>query len=398
MNLDKIFNHFTETSIFNSKKVLQVSYTPEVVSHREEQISQIASIMAPSLRLEKPSNLFLYGKTGTGKTLSVKYVGQQLNNKAKEKNTNVNLIYINCKLKKVADTEYRILYELIRTLGKEVPATGLPTEQLYKIFLDIVDKEEQVLIIILDEIDQAVKKIGDEFLYNFTRIDHLKKSQISLVGISNDLVFIETLDPRVRSSLGEEEIVFPPYDAIQLKDILEARSKVAFKDGIVAEGVIEKCAAYAAGEHGDARRALDLLRVAGELVERDCKSKITLEYIDKAEEKIEKEKILDITINQPKQFQLTLLSIIEKSKETNKVFYTGDIYEGYEKLCNNLRFKPLTQRRVGDIISEFDMLGLINARVISSGRYGRKREIRVTIPKNLVGKVEEALLKSLNLK
>lgn len=397
--LDEIFDNFTKNTIFKNKKALQAGYTPEIILHREKEIRQIASILAPSLRMEKPSNLFLYGVTGTGKTLSIKYVISQLLEKARTGGVNLKIIYINCKLKKVADTEYRILAELLSALGKRVPDTGLPTDSLYKQFIEVVNEEEQLLIIALDEIDQAVDKIGDSLLYNLTRLDSsLRGSQISIVGVSNKLTFVDTLDPRVRSSLSEEEILFHPYNAFHLKDILLQRAKEAFKEKIVGEGVLEKCAAYAALEHGDARRALDLLRVAGELVERDSKKSIELQHVDLAEQKIEKDTVIDIVKSQPKQFQLTLLSIVENSKLFNgTAFYTGDVFDKYSTFCQAARTKQITQRRISDIIGEFDMLGLITTRVISRGRGGKTREIRLAINKQLIEKVESNLRENLNL-
>lgn len=397
--LDEIFENFTKNTIFLSKKNLQASYTPETIPHREEEIKQIASVLAPSLRMEKPSNLFLYGVTGTGKTLSVKYVTEQLLKRAKKNNANINVVYINCKLRRVADTEYRILAELLSALGKEVPVTGLPTDTLYRIFIDIINEKEQLLILILDEIDQVVDKMGDSLLYNLTRLNSsLQNSQIAIVGISNKLTFVDALDPRVKSSLGEEEILFHPYNAVQLNDILKQRSKGAFKEGIVGEGVLEKCSAYAASEHGDARRALDLLRVAGEIVEREGGKKIDLSHVDSAEAKIEKDRILDIVKSQPKQFQLILLSLINNSRQYNgKSFYTGDVFESYAEFCQTKKVKQITQRRVSDIIGEFDMLGIITTRVISRGRGGKTREIRLAINKALVGKVERLLLENLSL-
>ena len=264
--LDKIFESFDRNFIFKNKSVLQNNYQPREIPYRDEQIRQIALILAPILRGEKPSNLFLYGKTGSGKTLSVQYVRDGLMKRAdKTKGFNLRIEYLNCKLKKISDTEYRILAELIRKLGGKVPDTGLPTESVYSKFLELIDSEKQLVILILDEIDQTVKKISDGFLYNLTRLNsELAKSQICIVGISNDLTFLEGLDPRVRSSLSEEEIVFPPYNALQLKEILRKRAREVFKDSVLQDGVIEKCAAFAAREHGDARRALDLLRIAGE--------------------------------------------------------------------------------------------------------------------------------------
>ncbi len=398
---DKLKNFFEDyikkDPIFLDKKALQSNYTPKTVPHREKEIQQLAGILAPSLRMEKCSNVFIYGKTGTGKTLCVKHVTENMKAIAEKNNINFRVFYLNCKLKRVADTEYRLIAQLAREFGIEVPATGLPTDEIYKIFLREIDKEGITLSLILDEIDQLVEKTGDEILYNLTRINsELKNSEVSLIGISNDLVFTDNLDPRVKSSLSEEELVFSPYNALQLQKILWQRAKLAFKEGVVGDGVIEKCAAYAAREHGDARRALELLRVSGELVERDNKTKIIEEYLDKAEEKIERDRVLDIVSTQPKQFKLTLYSIFNCVKGNDSIF-TGEIYDFYKDVCLKTGTKPLTQRRVGDIIAELDMLGIINAKVISKGRYGRTRQIGLAIPSSTVPKVAIILKEGLNL-
>ncbi|MFA5061202.1 MAG: orc1/cdc6 family replication initiation protein [Candidatus Pacearchaeota archaeon] len=402
VELDGIFNSAVNNSLFSNKSVLQTRYTPTSIPHRDKQIKAIAGILASSLRGERPSNLFVYGKTGTGKTLSVKYVQEELMKKSEELGSGVRFEYLNCKLKKVSDTEYRILAALIEKLGGTVPSTGLPTDQVWSKFIELIDYKEQLVIFIFDEIDQAVKKMSDSFLYSFTRLNQeLSKAQISIIGISNDVTFLENIDPRVRSSLGEEEFVFPPYNAIQLQDILNERCKAAFKEGVVVEGVIAKCAAYAAREHGDARRALDLLRVAGELCERDGKKYISEAYIDLANQKIEKDKILDIVESEPKQFQLVLYAIMQLTKENkdNRVekFFTGDVYNSYHSYCERVKIEPLTQRRISDILAEIDMLGLINAKVISKGRHGRTREIKLSIPTNLFDKIESILADSLCL-
>ncbi len=397
--LEEIFESFNKNHIFKDKSLLQASHKPEEILHRDAQIKQIASILAPVLRGEKTSNLFLYGKTGTGKTLSVQYVKEELLKRMdKSGDFKLRIEYLNCKLKKVSDTEYRILAEFIKKLGSEVPATGLPTEAVYNKFIEIIDSEKQLIVLILDEIDQTVKKISSDFLYNLTRLNsELSKTQLCIVGISNDLTFLEDLDPRVRSSLSEEEIVFPPYNALQLQDILNKRAKMAFKEGVLQQGVISKCAAFAAREHGDARRALDLLRISGELAERGGDKKILLKHIDGANEKIEKDKILDVISTEPKQFQLVLHSIIGLAeKQKNDPIFTGDVYNFYQDLCSKNRLEVLTQRRVGDIIQEFDMLGIINVRVISKGRGGRMREIKLAISKDIINKAKEILEHSLD--
>jgi len=405
-DLDKIFDSFDNNRIFNDKSILQSNYRPEDIPHRGDQIKQLASILAPALRGDRTSNIFLYGKTGTGKTLSVLYVRDELLKRAKKKgdvsvvkdDMPLKIEYLNCKLKKVSDTEYRIVAELIKKLGGKVPDTGLPTETVYNRFIELIDSKKQFLLLILDEVDQAVKKISSDFLYNLTRLNaELSQTQIGVVGISNDLTFLEGIDPRVRSSLSEEEIVFPPYNALQLQEILSHRSGLAFKKGVVEDGVVQKCAAFAAREHGDARRALDLLRIAGELAERDGSTKILLKHIDEANVKIERDKILDVIKTEPRQFQYVLYSIIRLSEQNNgEPFFTGDVYNDYQEICAKNHSEILTQRRVGDIIQEFDMLGIINVRVISKGRGGRMREIKLAITKSIVEKAKAIIEETIN--
>src|SRR3989344_2259794 len=199
-------NYLKKESLFTDKRTLMPSYIPEDILYREEQLQEVANILAPILRMEKPSNLFIYGKTGTGKTISVKHVLLSMHKVAVQNNIALKFIYINCKLKKVADTEYRLIAQLVKEFGQDIPSTGLPTDEVYNVFYKLLDQKKQVILLVLDEVDQLTKKIGDEILYNLTRINsELQNSQICLIGISNNLIFTENLDPRVKSSLSEEE-------------------------------------------------------------------------------------------------------------------------------------------------------------------------------------------------
>tara|TARA_Y100000310_G_scaffold341129_2_gene439267 strand:+ start:196 stop:1404 length:1209 start_codon:yes stop_codon:yes gene_type:complete len=397
--ISKFFEKFlARDTLFKDKQVLQMNHIPDDIAHRDEQLDQIAEILAPSLKRQKPSNVFIYGKVGSGKTLVIKYITNQLLGTADKLNIPLKILYLNCKLKRVADTEYRLMAQLIRDFGKEIPTTGLPTDEVYKTFFSIVDGKKQLLILILDEIDQLVKKCGDGILYNLTRInEELKNSQLSLIGISNDLVFVDNLDPRVKSSLSEEEIVFPPYNALQIQDILNQRVIKAFKEGVVQQGVIAKCAAYAAREHGDARRALELTRVAGELAERESSPSVNIKHLDKAEQKIEKDRITDTIKTQPLQCQLVLYAIIKVYLKKKDVILTGEVYEIYKSYCSRSNLRPLTQRRISDIIAELDMFGILNVRVISKGRYGRTREISLAIQSSMLPKIISLLEQSLNV-
>ncbi len=395
--VDFFEKYLEKKPIFKNKVILQSNYTPTQISHRDEQIQQLANILAPALRGEKPSNVFVYGKTGTGKTLTVRYTANQLLGIAQQKRLPVKIIYLNCKLKKLADTEYRLVAQLLREYGKNIPPTGLPTDEVYHLFFNTIEKEKHTLVLILDEVDQLVGKAGDELLYNLTRINsELKNAQITLVGISNDLVFTDVLDPRVKSSLSEEELIFPPYNAVQIQSILQQRASLAFHPSALEEGLVEKCAAFAAREHGDARRALELLRVAGELAERQNETKVMISHLDNAEEKIERDRVLDVVATQPKQFQVTLFSILDACAQKQGV-YTGEIYSLYERYCSEAGLRPLTQRRISDIVAELDMLGIINAKVVSKGRYGRTREIHIGVNDGIVQKIKGILTEELGL-
>jgi len=398
--IQTIFQEFIEkkTPIFKDRNALTSHFTPQTIQHRNDQINTLASILAPSLKGARPSNVFIYGMTGTGKTLVSKYVGEELEKMSNQTEIKIKVVYINCKMKKTADTEYRLVAELSRFFGQEVPITGLPTEQIYRIFFNLLDSKNWVVIIVLDEIDYLLKKMGDDFLYNFTRINQdLKKAKVSIVGITNDLQFIDILDPRVKSSLGEEEILFPPYNALELKDILKQRVEIGFFPNVLSEEVIPKCAALAAQEHGDARRALDLLRVSGEIAERENEQKITEKHVDLALEKIDYDRVIESVKSLPKQTKLILWAIIALDEKNQENIQTGDVYTIYEDACKECALHPLTQRRISDLLSELDMMGIINAKIVSFGRYGRTREISLNLSSNIRNKIKEILKTNLML-
>jgi cell division control protein 6 len=361
---------------------MRPTYMPDILLHRANEINDIASVLVPALRGETPSNIFIYGKTGTGKTAVTKFVGKELLKKGDQTGKSVNFIYINCE---VVDTQYRLLQNIanhfISDWSERIPFTGWPTDEVYNKLIKMIENNAGVTVIILDEVD---KLKGDEALYNLSRINNdLKIAKVSIVGISNDLKFTEFLDPRVKSSLGEENMIFPPYDASELKDILKQRVDIALKPESIDDDVIPLCSALAAQEHGDARRALDLLRISAEIAERKGAVKITKKFVRAAQNKIEIDRILEVVKTLPSQSKNILLAILLLEKQNKKiesanVITTGEVYDIYKDICKKTRSDSLTQRRVADLISELDMLGIINARVISKGRYGRTREINIS--------------------
>jgi len=395
--VDGLFDKFlSETKIFTNRNVLRHDYVPDNLPHRSEQIEKLASILAPTLKLSKVSNIFLYGKTGTGKTAVARFVLNHLGGKAKKVSARIQTSYINCRL---AGTNYRILADLCRTIGVSIPFTGLAVGEVLNRFRNYLNASKTSLIVVLDEIDALIKRQDDDsILYELTRINEgLRENWTSLIGISNDLHFKEFLDPRVLSTLSEEEVVFKPYLADELYDILSDRAKAAFMKDVLVDSALRLCAALAAGEHGDARRALDLLRVAGELAEREGVNNVVEKHVKQAQNKIDRDRVSEVLSSLPLHSKIVLISAYLLGTRSPEGSITGDLFEVYKELSNMVPVEPLTQRRVSGLINELDAMGILNARVVSFGRYGRTKKIRLGVSPTAVNEVlsEDRLVENL---
>ena len=381
--LDDVFEKFVNSAkLFKDREVLRHDFLPDKLPHREEQIRLLGETVAPVLKMARCSNVFIYGKTGTGKTAVTKYVLSHLESKAKEYNTLVKFCYVNCRM---AGSEYRVFASLSQSVGVSIPFTGLSVGEVFDRFKDGLVTSKIIFIVVLDEVDALIKARGDGLLYELTRVNEtLHKSKLSIIGISNDLRLKEYLDPRVFSSLSEEEIVFRPYDASELRNILQERAKLSFHDGALSEGALNICSALAAAEHGDARRALDLLRVAGEVAERTGSLIVTEEHVREAEKHIEHNRVVEALKNLTLHSKLVLLSVYHLSRANVGNATTGEIYDVYNELCGELGANILTQRRLSTLVNELDSMGLVNAKVVSMGRYGRTKKIRLEISRTLI--------------
>lgn len=366
-----IFNELqNKKSIFITKEYLDHRFIPENLPHREEKCMSIAKYWVEALNKITPPDITIYGKTGTGKTAVVSYAKNQLEEIAKEQGLNLKIEYIRCT---DYNTEYQILAKLCQLLGKPVPFRGWTKAEVINTFRSLFKKnlsgDDLILIVILDEIDVILKNDGDNILYTLTRTDN-----VAITSISNFVDFKRFIQPKVKSSLRDREIVFPPYNAQQLIDILKERSKLSFKEGSVSDGVIALCSALAAKEEGDARYALDLLKTSGEIADELEVDAIEEQFVKEAKDRIEHNKIIDIVMTLPIQQQKVLEAITYLTNAKEEIT-SGRLYEVYQDLAKN---DKVSYRRLFDFINELEMLGLISATTVSRGR-GRGRTNVITL-------------------
>ena len=365
-------------SIFKDKRPLDHRWLPDKLVHREEQIKQIAKYWVDVLSDVTPLNVTLYGKTGTGKTAASKFAREQLMDIARKKSIFVKVEYVRCT---DYTTEYQVIAELCNKLGRDVPNRGWTKGEVVNTFRDIFKSTNAFgkklhLIVILDEIDILLDKDGDGILYTLTRTDN-----VSILCISNYLDFKNLIKSRVTSSLNDKEIVFPPYGAGQLSDILNERAEISFNENVLESDVIPLCSAMAAKEEGDARYALDLLKNAGELAFDEDSPKVTNDHVKRAKDKIEHNKVIEIISTLPLQQQRVLESILNLTKQKEEIT-SGKLYEAYTDLYKK---DAVTYRRIFDFINELEMLGIISTNTISRGRgKGRTNIIKLQCDETLL--------------
>ena len=383
--MENIFEkEIRRSTIFEDRNVLSPHYIPDHLPYREHEITKVMKLIAPALSQKRPNNLFIYGKTGVGKTAVVKHVLEKLEETKEKYQAKVDSIYLNCR---VHNTRYQVLLKLAQRAAPDESFLGLSSTHLYEKFLEYVGTGV-VFIVVLDEIDKI--KDLDELMYSLTRAnDDLAKGHVGLIGISNSINFKEKLDPRSKSTLCQDEIVFAPYNADQLSAILRERAKTGFKRGYVTEGAVGLAAAYAAQESGDARYALRLLMKAGELA--DAKDeKVVDGYVKKARSAVEEDIVIELINTLPEHQSIVLYAIAnltEKgsryqrlSENGDRVLFSGEAYESYESLCRSWKINARSARWFREYLNELEMMGLITTTISGPGIRGNTRLIRLAFP------------------
>lgn len=362
--------------IFVNKELLEISHVPDEgrIVGRDEEISQLASAVNPAIFGQSPSNVLIYGKTGTGKSLCAKYVSSRLVDTAEDEGVLAAYVYVDCAQDSTETQTVQTIASSVNTTETEIyiPDKGISTATYYKRLWRILDQEYDVVLIILDEID---KLEDDAILMQLSRAGEagkLTNCKIGVIGISNKIKYKDRMDERVKSSLCEREFVFPPYNASQLNAIMEARSD-AFREGVLEEGVIPRAAALAAREHGDARKAIDILRYAGEIAQSAGTKTVREEYVVQARERAEVDRFRELIRGSTPHSRcvlqaLTVLSLEHSGpSKPEQGFRTTRIYEVYEQICRQEGMNSLSLRRVRDLLKEHAFLDVIEQSRHSGG-------------------------------
>ncbi len=378
--------------IFKDKSTLSPHYVPDILLHRENELRKILTCLAPLVENKRPTNALIYGKTGSGKSICAKKAILKL---PEIKEASVAGIYLNCR---VYDSRYKIVQKALTDFDSSIAQTGHSFSILYEKLLDVLDKKNTHAVLVLDEID--VVKDLDSLVYTLTRAnDELKHGSISMLGISNKISFKQKLDARSRSSLCEEEIVFTPYNALQLQSILSQRLPLAFQENIVEESALNLAAAIAASESGDARYALTLLLRAGELALANDSKKLTDKEVEAARVAADEDKARELIGSLPEHLQLVLyaLSIVSQDvqykklveDDGEKLYFSGEVYDRYASMCKKMGKEPRTARWYREYLHELEVLGLLVSVHSGKGIRGQATLIKPVYPAEKIRKIIE---------
>lgn len=375
--------------IFRNKSLVSVGTVPgsDRIVGRQDEITNIALSLEDLINNDVPDNIQVYGKTGTGKSLVSRHVSAAISERAGDNNVRVNDIYVDCNSNNTLTRAARHLYmstydEIDSKYGiaddqdiSKVPNRGFGWRHYISELWDLIDIYYDGFIIILDEID-----LLDDFNKLLHAISRARENDqvdtyVSLILISNKTTqFKESVNQRVKSSMQGAEFVFSAYDADQLKRILENR-RDAFQPGVLGDGVIPKAAEIAADEHGDARKAVELLNKAGMMARRNMDDTVTVEHVTDARNLVEADLLNQSIQSLPDQAKLVLYTVAKMLDRTSDSVSTSKIYNRYETVAKDVEANVLGYQRVSDLLDEIEFLGITSSERLGRGnRKGIKKD------------------------
>ncbi len=380
-------------SVFKNKDLISPHFVPDTLPFRESQIQEVITSLTPVLQGGLPNNLFIYGKTGTGKTATINKVLEKMMEILKEGNstTKIKTIYMNCR---TYNSKYKVLLKISDNIFTK-SYFGYSAAFLYDAIVKHLKESGTFVITVLDEID-LIKDINDT-VYSLVRInDEVQSGGTTIIGISNNILFKENLDARTKSGLCKKELVFPPYNAQELKEILKQRCAIGFIEDCVEDGAMALASAYAAQESGDARTALLLLSSAGELADKKETYLITDEEIKETKRKVDEEIVVDMVCTLPDQQKIVLFAIANLVKnnkfsthllDSGYVIYSGDAYLEYVKQVKQIGKQPVSTKWFKEYLEELNTYGLLITTNSGKGVRGTTTLIKLGVDANTIIKI-----------
>lgn len=346
---------------------------------RDEQLAAEARAFRDTLEGERPPDLLLYGPSGTGKTLTVKAVANKVRERAKQKDIVFDFVAVNFKTMESHTLDravWKLGYQTAKKAGVawDIPRKGVSTDAKYVRLYEIVDEHFDSLVFILDEIDALTGHKNDDepaysrLLYSLSRVmaEQHVDTLISTVVVTNYPKFRENLDSRTDSSYNPNGIHFSDYDANELIEILDRR-RDAFKEDALEDGVVELVAAYGAQNEGDARRAIDLLRDAGEIANRKDDSKVREEHVQAANDSVVKNRVLEIVGGMSLQKKLSLYAVATVADVNDGAAPSPVVYRVYKTICEMSGREIYTQETVNSHINKAGTYGVLKSERTSGG-------------------------------
>jgi cell division control protein 6 len=374
-----------DQQVFADATPLDDSYEPEDIRERDDELEKYQRALQPIIDNRPTSNIFLYGKTGTGKTVATKFMLSHLESDAATyDDVELSTIWVSCEN---LSSSYQVAVALVNELrlgqGKDrISTTGYSQQRVFDLLYDELDSLGGTVVIVLDEIDNIGQ--SDDILYGLPRArsnDYVDNVRPVIVGISNDFQFRENLSPKVKDTLAEKEILFPPYDANQLRSILNPRADKAFHDDVLEDDVVPLCAAFAAQDTGSARQAIRLLREAGEIAQAEESDAVTGDFVRDAQDELEKNQLYQGMQELTTQGHAVLCALAYHQALDEVPVRSRDLYDRYIKICDRLDADSVSERRVRDHLSDMNMLGLISVYERNEGlSAGRYHEYELDVP------------------
>ncbi|WP_089827229.1 Cdc6/Cdc18 family protein [Halogranum amylolyticum] len=356
--------------IFADERVLQEDWQPEQLPEREVELTEIRNALAPATRGVNAHNLFLYGKTGQGKTVAIDHELDLLQEYAATSDDfDLTVVKISANNQ---TTSYQLCAHLIKAIrGGGKRPSGIDQQSMFDLLYQEISQLTETVIIVIDEIDAIGS--NDELLYELPRArknGHLEDQWVSVIGISNNLQFRDNLSPKVKDSLYDSEIEFAPYNANQLTTILERRADRAFVDGVLDDDVIPLCSAFAAQDEGSARQAIRLLYKAGELALNGDDEVIDEQHVREARDILERKRIEEGMRSLTTQDQFALLSVVALEVAEETPARTRSLFQKYKTVVNRLDGNQLVERRVRDHLQSLGMQGFLLVESRNTGIQG----------------------------